>query len=70
MICFGLYTLKSQKVSFLLYNYLEQLTQRLEKSFWEKLGFSNKTKEDGHLKEAKEKIDDVFRSLKHTVAQK
>lgn len=42
----------------------------MEKSFWEKLGFSNKTKEDGHLKDAKDKTDEVFRALKATVAKK
>jgi hypothetical protein len=33
---------------------------RMEKSFWEKLGFKDKTKENQNLKEGKDKVDIVY----------
>jgi uncharacterized protein YabE (DUF348 family) len=40
----------------------------LEKSFWEKLGFQDKKKEDRNMRDAKEKVDVTYRALKDTVA--
>jgi hypothetical protein len=45
----------------------ENIKQRLEKSFWEKLGFQDKKKEDRNLKEAKGKVDAMYLALKDTV---
>jgi membrane-anchored protein YejM (alkaline phosphatase superfamily) len=39
----------------------------MEKSFWEKLGFKDKQKEDRNLKEAKDKTDKIYRYLKETI---
>lgn len=39
----------------------------MEKSFWEKLGFRDKKKEDRNLKEAKDKTDKIYKQLKETV---
>ena len=46
----------------------DQIKARLEKSFWEKLGFQDKKKEDRNLRDAKEKVDITYRALKETVA--
>jgi hypothetical protein len=40
---------------------------RMEKSFWEKLGFRDKKKEDRNLKDAKEKTDKVYKELKESI---
>lgn len=47
-----------------------QLKPRLEKSFWEKLGFQDKKKEDRNMKEGKETVDIVFRTLKETISKR
>ena len=39
----------------------------MEKSFWEKLGFRDKKKEDRNLREGKDKTDKVYKNLKDTV---
>lgn len=44
-----------------------QLKGRLEKSWWEKLGFQDKKKEERNLREAKEKTDVVFKQLRETM---
>ena len=40
---------------------------RIEKTFWEKLGFKDKKKEDQNMKDAKDKTDKVYRQLKDTI---
>jgi hypothetical protein len=32
----------------------------MEKTFWEKIGFKDKKKDDQNLKDAKEKVDRVY----------
>lgn len=44
-----------------------QIRQRLDKSWWERLGFKDKKKEERNLLEAKDKVDRVFRQLRDTV---
>ena len=41
---------------------------RLQKSFWEKIGFKDKKKEERNLKEAKEKVDRTYKHLKETIS--
>lgn len=47
-----------------------QIQPRLEKTWWEKLGFKDKKKEDRNLKEGKEKTDAVYRQLKDTIQRR
>jgi uncharacterized protein YaaR (DUF327 family) len=47
-----------------------QINHRMEKSFWEKLGFQDKKKEERHLKESKDKVDESFKSLKETLSNR
>lgn len=49
---------------------LGQIQPRLKESFWEKIGFKNKKKEESLFKESKEKIDIVYKRLKQTVKSK
>ena len=39
----------------------------MEKTFWEKLGFKDKKKEDQNLKDAKDKTDRIYKQLKDTL---
>ena len=41
----------------------------MEKTFWEKLGFKDKKKEDQNLKDAKEKTDLIYSHIKGTVTR-
>ncbi|CDW83556.1 UNKNOWN [Stylonychia lemnae] len=43
-----------------------QIQPRLKESFWEKIGFKNKAKEDQNLTEARDKIDKVYKKLRDT----
>ena len=60
---FGLFILKKARVShqLIVINLIGQLKPRLEKTFWEKLGFKDKKKEDQNLRDAKEKTDKMYR---------
>lgn len=40
---------------------------RMEKTFWEKIGFTDKKKDDQNLKEGKEKVDRVYQTLRDTM---
>ena len=39
----------------------------MEKTFWEKIGFKDKKKDDQNLKVAKEKVDRVYQTLRDTM---
>jgi hypothetical protein len=41
----------------------------MEKTFWEKLGFKDKKKEDQNLKDAKDKVDKIYRYLKTSIGR-
>jgi hypothetical protein len=41
----------------------------MEKSFWEKIGFRDKKKDEANVKDAKDKTDKVYRILKDTIQQ-
>eukprot|EP00347_Sterkiella_histriomuscorum_P001216 403372882 len=44
-----------------------QIAPRLKESFWERIGFKNKEKEEQNLNEGKEKIDTIYKKLRDTV---
>ena len=58
---------ESKSIIVLFILMIGQLKPRLEKTFWEKLGFKDKKKEDQNMKDAKEKTDKMFRQLKETI---
>ena len=47
-----------------------QLRGRMEKSFWEKLGFKDKKKEDRNMREGKETVDIAFKTLRETISKR
>jgi hypothetical protein len=61
-------TLKRVKVSGLKCIYcIDHLLPRMEKTFWEKIGFKDKKKDDQNLRDAKEKVDRVYQTLRDTM---
>ena len=44
-----------------------QMEPRLRKTFWEKLGFTDRKKQDTQLQEARDKVDHVFKQLRQTM---
>jgi len=61
-------TLKKVKVSGLIViESVDHLLPRFEKTFWEKIGFKDKKKEDQNLRDAKDKVDRVYYTLRDTM---
>ena len=46
---------------------VDHLLPRFEKTFWEKIGFKDKKKEDQNLRDAKDKVDRVYYTLRDTM---
>jgi hypothetical protein len=46
---------------------VDHLLPRFEKTFWEKIGFKDKKKEDQNFSDAKDKVDRVYYTLRDTM---